>query len=170
MEPRPVLFSLLAVALLVSAATDLTRQRIYDWVTLPTIGLALGLRFFLAGVGDFDSGLVSGVAGALSALVIFAGFAVSGKGLAWADVKLIVAVGACLGTPSALAAVMLISLAGAVEGLAIGLFRRRPSATLPGLASKNPHTAGAGPLRIPYGVAVAVGSAWAVWWELSASP
>lgn len=169
MEPRLVLLTLLGVTLAIGVVADLRLKRIPDWVTFPAIALALAVRFGLEGLGDFDSGLVAGAVGALVELVIFAGFAMTSKGLGWGDVKLLVAVGALLGAKDGFAAALLTSIAGAVEGVAISIWKRRSSARLGRLAPPPPHATGAGPLRIPYGVAIAVGSVWAVWWELSAS-
>lgn len=145
------LWSVLGVTLLVCVVTDLRERRIYDLVTWPAMGLALGLRALLSGVGDLDAGLSSGAAGALLGLGLFGLVALAGRGLGWGDVKLMGVVGATLGFQLAVAALLFTSLAGAAQAVGALFWRRHTnSAQTPG--------------HIPYGVAIAVGSVWAIWW------
>lgn len=166
-----MLWILLGIALLVSVVTDLFQRQILDVVTLPTLGLALGARGLKEGLGDLERGLVSGLVSAAGAAVLFVLLAWKGR-FGWGDVKLMAAVGAVFGYPTVMAALIFISLAGALqatvtlmwkgEGLAaareiserwLKAFRRGPRAEDRPLRS------------IPYGVAIALGSFWAMWWE-----
>jgi len=164
---KSALFALLGVALLVSVVTDLWRRRIYDVVTVPAVLGALGLRWWLGGVGGPEEGLVSGLAGLGAAVVLFGAFALFGKGLGWGDVKLAAVVGAAFGTPLVLGALMFITLAGAVQAVISLLWQGAVSDTLRAWVARfgKQAPAGAAPRQIPYSVAIALGSAWAMWWD-----
>jgi prepilin peptidase CpaA len=170
LELRLLLWILLGIALLVSVVTDVLQRQILDFVTLPTLGLALGARGFKDGFGDLERGFLSGVISAAGAAAIFVLLAWKGR-FGWGDVKLMAAVGAVFGYPLVMAALIFISLAGALqavvtlmwqgEGLAVArqlsdrwlkALRRKPAGDAPPLRS------------IPYGVAIAMGSFWAMWW------
>lgn len=138
-------FALLGLTLVVALVTDLRERRIPDWLTYPAMLLALGLRAALEGVGDLETGLLSGVAGLAAAGGWFALFAAFGRGMGWGDVKLAAVVGACLGIPLAGVALVCISLAGAVQAAAWLALKRGK--------------------HIPYAVAIAAGSACAMWWR-----
>lgn len=177
MSPVPLqllLFGLLGLALVVSVVTDLLARRIPDAITLSTLVLALALRGFLEGVGDLEHGLVSGVVGAAAAGGFLAAMAAWGKAFGGGDVKLVGAVGAALGYPLALAALLFISLAGAAQALLALLWQGALWETLRGAARRWGAKVGlvptgvAGPRRhIPYAIAIAIGSFWAMWWERS---
>lgn len=172
------LWLVLAVALVISVVTDLMSRRILDLVTFPTMAIAVGLRAWFEGVGDTDKGALSGLLGAAGAGALFALLAWRGRGFGWGDVKLMVAVGACLGYPLVVAALVFISLVGFAQALVtliwqgavwetlfaagqrVGrLLRIKPSA---GVVPASPRT-------IPYGVAIALGSFWAMWWQSGSS-
>jgi prepilin peptidase CpaA len=169
-----VLWSILGLALVISVATDLTTRRILDAVTFPAIGLALAFRFWRQGLGSLEVGFISGAVAAAGAAALFASVAVFGKGFGWGDVKLMAAVGAAFGYPDAVDALVLISLVGAVQAVLSLLWQgalwdtlsaavRRLAVRLMLLKDK-----GESPRRhIPYGVAIALGSFWAMWWEQS---
>ncbi|MBI3185094.1 MAG: prepilin peptidase [Myxococcales bacterium] len=170
---QPALWTVLGLALVISAATDIYRQRILDAVTYPAIALALLLRLSAEGLGDAQSGLISGLLAAGAGSGLFALFAAFGKGFGWGDVKLLGAVGAGLGFPAVLAALVFISVVGAAQaaatllllgglGEAVRDWARRWSARLFGASGPSPSQR-----RIPYGVAIAIGSFWAMWWERS---
>ncbi len=171
LELRLLLWILLGVALVISMVTDLLQRQILDVVTLPALGLALTVRGVKEGLGDLERGLLSGLISAAGACLIFVVLAWKGR-FGWGDVKLMAAVGAAFGYPTVMAALVFISLAGALqavvtlmwqgEGLAalrqmsdrwLKALRRKPQAQVATLRS------------IPYGVAIAVGSFWAMWWE-----
>lgn len=168
------LWIVLGVALLISVVTDVLSGRIWDVVTYPAISLALGLRFFWEGLGDLGRGLGSGLIASAALAGFFALLAWRGR-MGWGDVKLMAVVGAVFGYPLALAALAFTSLAGALQALVTLLWRGQVWDTLADWGRRwavrvklLPGDTKSGPLRhIPYGVAIAVGCAWAMWWEHS---
>jgi prepilin peptidase CpaA len=139
---------------LTSVATDLWRQRIFDAVTIPTVAVALGIRVLLEGLGGLESGLLSGGLGSLLGAAPF-GLVALRKKMGWGDVKLMAAVGATMGFPAVLAALVFISIAGACQAFVM-LFWNRTLRT------------GTAPSPIPYALAIAAGSFWAMgWWQHS---
>ncbi len=152
---QPVLWGLLGVALLISAVTDLLSRRILDLVTFPTLVLALASRAYWQGWGDLQHGLLSGLCAAIGAAGLFAAFALIRQGFGWGDVKLIGAVGAALGYPLVLAGLAFISLVGAFQVIAMLIWKKA--------SGQSSSAEGRG--HIPYGVAIALGSFGAMWWE-----
>lgn len=160
-----------AALAVVCAAFDWRRRRVPP--LLPVLG-ALSLltaRGALEGVGGLEeglvSGLVSGLLGGLACAAPFALLALSSK-VGWGDVGLLAAVGAGLGIPRALTALMLISVVGAGLAVTFVVGRRRASASVtpaPG-ARVGVDSARA----IPYGVPIAVGAVWAMAWAGPAVP
>lgn len=162
------LFILLAVTLAVAVATDLKRRRIPDLLTYPAMVAALALRFWREGLGDLDAGLLSGLAGLTVAAGWFGAFALSGKGMGWGDVKLAGVMGAAFGIPLSLTGLVFISLAGALQAIVSLLWQGDLSATVRTVLSRKVGSPGdtEKPERhIPYGVAIALGSLWAMWWD-----
>jgi prepilin peptidase CpaA len=78
-------------------------------------------------------------------------------------VKLLGVVGACLGAPQVLVAVMFVAVVGAVQAVIAVIWQDAGSDTLRRMLG-GPSNSSARRRHIPYGVAIAVGSAWAVWW------
>jgi prepilin peptidase CpaA len=136
------LWSGLAVVLVISALTDLRSRRIPDVVTYPAFVLALAGRALFEGVGNLESGLLSGLLMGLLAFAAFALFAWRGK-MGWGDAKLMGVVGAVFGFPMALEAVLLISVCGAALAL-VAVLRK-------------------GVRHIPYALPIALGCFWAMW-------
>lgn len=166
-----MLWILLGVALVISAVTDLLQRQIFDLVTLPTLGLALTARGFKDGFGDLERGVLSGLVSAAGASFLFALLAWKGR-MGWGDVKLMAAVGGAFGYPTVMAAMIFVSLAGALQaivtlmwqGEALSAARTIGDRWLKALRRKP--LADVAKLRtIPYGVAIALGSFWAMWWE-----
>lgn len=167
------LWTVLGFALLTSVVTDVTSGRILDVVTWPTMVVALVLRATVVGWGAWDElGALSGALGASGLMALFAVLAWRGK-MGWGDVKLMGAVGATLGLPLALTALVFTSVAGAVQAVVTLLWQRQFGETVSAWARawavrlrlvpdgvRHPT-----PKHIPYGVAIAVGSACAMWWE-----
>jgi prepilin peptidase CpaA len=168
------LWLVLAVALVISVVTDLMSRRILDLVTFPTVVVALGLRAWGDGLGDPEKGAISGLIGAVGAFALFAMLAWRGRGFGWGDVKLMAAVGACLGYPLVMAALVFISLVGFVQALITLIWQGAVWETLFAAGERvgrflkvKPRPAGTTTARrtIPYGVAIALGSFWAMWWQ-----
>lgn len=144
----------LAAVLLIAAAADLRWRWIPNVVTYPAFVLALLARAFFEGLGDLESGLLSGLAMGLLALAGF-GLLAWRRKVEWGDAKLMAVVGAALGFPLALSAALFISLCGALQAVVLLL--------LPRLSSR----AGPAPRSMPYAIPIALGSFWAMWWQHS---
>ncbi len=156
--PPGLLWALLAGCLLAATASDVRSRRIPDFFTYPVLLLCLGVRFAAQGWGSWETGLVSGAVAAAGAAGLFALFSFRGSRFGWGDVKLAGTVGAALGYPLVVAALLFISLAGAGQAVLTVLWQRFG----PPRAEKTPWTR-----PIPYAVAIAIGSFWAMWWEHS---
>ena len=173
MELKETLWLVLTVALLVSVLTDLASKRIPNLVTLPMTAIALGLRAHLEGFGDIETGVVSGLVGGTGAGALFTVLALRGESFGWGDVKLVAAVGTTFGFPLIMGALLFISLAGALQAIVALIWQGAVWDTLRGLALrwgkrlKGSSTPEAPARRIPYGIAIAVGSFWAMWWDKS---
>ena len=124
-----VLLATLAVALV----TDATRGKVYNWLTLPAIGLGLLINF-VAGALDqaqgnaladaFGAPLIDGLMGLALALGIF-GTAYLLHMLGGGDVKLMGAVGALKGLRFFIDAAVLTACAGAVLAVVVLVWRGR---------------------------------------------
>lgn len=163
-----VLAAILAVALAISLVTDLRSRRILDAVTLPATGLLLLARLLLSG-WDGPYGMAVGVVGALAGWAVFRMLAWCG-GMGLGDVKLVAAVGAALGWPLILRALLFTAIAGGVQALvvAVGSGRLGPALRgagallLRGLGSTRREAAPEQGLSVPYAVAIAAGTVLAV--------
>lgn len=171
--PQIALWSLLSVALLVSVATDLLSRRILDAVTYPMMAVALLLRAFAEGWGGAERGVVGGLLGMVLGSLPLLLFAWRKK-MGWGDVKLMAAVGAALGFPLVLAALVFVSLAGAAQavvtllwGGALGQMLRQWGARWAARLRLATPVAEQAPRQIPYGLAIALGTFWAMWWDRS---
>jgi prepilin peptidase CpaA len=171
LELRLALWILLGVALLISAVTDLVQRQILDVVTLPTLGLALTARGFKEGFGDLERGVLSGLLSAAGASLLFALLAWKGR-MGWGDVKLMAAVGAVFGYPTVMAAMIFVSLAGALQAVVTLMWQGEALAAARSIGDRwlkalrrKPLADGSTLRTIPYGVAIALGSFWAMWWE-----
>ena len=165
---KQLLFILLGVTVVVGVATDLKWRKIPDLLTYPAIAIALAARFWVEGVGTLDSGLLSGLAGLGATLLWFGAFALSSKkGMGWGDVKLAGVMGATLGMPLALAAMVFVSLAGAFQAVVSLIWVGALSDTVRRVLARKVDGPDANPVKrsIPYGVAIALGSFWAMWWS-----
>jgi prepilin peptidase CpaA len=166
------LWILLCVALVISVATDVLRREILDVITYPLLALALGARLWEEGVGGLETGLVSGVVAGAGLAVLLVPAALKER-MGWGDVKLMAGVGAVLGFPTVMAAAAFISLVGALQAVLTLLWQGETWETLAGLlrrwavrARLMQESTESGPRRhIPYGVAIALGTFWAMWWQ-----
>ncbi|NVJ06493.1 prepilin peptidase [Myxococcus sp. AM001] len=167
-----VLWTVLGVALVISVVTDVLRREILDAVTYPLMAVGLGVRLATEGVGDLEHGLISGVVSGVGLALMLLPAALRGR-MGWGDVKLMGGVGAVLGFPAVLAAAAFISLVGALQAVVTLLWQGAVWDTLAAvvrrwavrvrLASADAQPA---PQRhIPYGVAIALGTVWALWWQ-----
>lgn len=154
-----VLVLLAASATLVAVWTDLRERRIPDWLTLPTLLLALAVRFGLAGWSG-PLGLADGLLGLAVAFLVFFLLAVGG-GMGMGDVKLMAALGAILGWERTLYALVFVSLAGGAQAVLWTLRSGRLRQTLARSVRRlfRPFAKARGEEQyIPYAVAIAIGT------------
>ena len=85
---------LVAVALIIGTYTDIRYGKIYNWTTLPTILLGLGLNTY----GHGWEGLLLSAGGAVLVMALFLFFGPL-VGIGGGDIKLLMAVGAVLALP-----------------------------------------------------------------------
>lgn len=144
-----LLWIVLGGVLVISVVTDLRSARIPDVVTWPALGLLLALRLGFDGVGDLQAGFLTGFVSSLGLMALFALWAWRGR-MGWGDVKLMGVVGAAFGFPDAFNALVWISVVGALQAVTKVLLAPKSG---PALTQRH----------IPYAVAIAVGSACAMW-------
>ncbi|HYO56454.1 MAG TPA: prepilin peptidase, partial [Archangium sp.] len=80
------LWTVLGGALVISVVTDVLRRQILDIVTYPLMAVALGVRLWAEGVGDLETGLVSGMVSGAGLALLLVPAAVGGR-MGWGDVK-----------------------------------------------------------------------------------
>lgn len=163
-----VLFSLLVV----SAYTDITAGKVYNRYTFPALFLGVILNYWSGGWNHGSANLQSslwGMALGGGIFCMFYYFGVMGGG----DLKLVTAVGALKGAQFVLYAIFYTSLVGAIlavgylvwrgklvqgvaKSLKMGVTFRRRELTEAELKDTEPARE-----RIPYGVAISMGTMWA---------
>jgi prepilin peptidase CpaA len=156
---------LTTIAVGTAMVTDMRWRRIPNLLTFPALLLGLVLRTAFQGW----EGLALSLCGMLAAPVLLL-LLHAGRGLGMGDIKLAAAVGAILGPPLTLVAVLLTALAGGLVALAAqlrpgGLLAQMLSTLIIGVPflgrwarkaqrrEPDPST-----LTIPYGVGIAIGS------------
>jgi len=177
---RATYLLLAALLLAVTAAiTDLQRHRIPNWLTYPGIGLGIASRgavhpdpVFLGCYG-WKGGLLSGLAGCLLAGgIMFVFFMVRAMGAG--DVKIMAAIGSFVGPRQAVDILLATAICGGILAIGYALYRRRMISTLKNVGSVLRFHAWAGvqahpelnldnpaALRMPYGLAIALGTLYA---------
>jgi len=174
-QPR---FAVLVLMLIAAAVIDWRTFRIPNWLTIGGMTTGLILNTTL----PMQTGLLWALAGLASGLVLLLplyALGVMGAG----DVKLMAAVGAFLGLPEVLFAVLASLIAGGIAAVAFSLYRRAfgrmagnvaeivQSMAFAVIAGQRPASVMAGRLSVgdlPYGVSIAAGTlAWLVYFQLS---
>ncbi|WP_338866829.1 A24 family peptidase [Myxococcus stipitatus] len=166
------LWTVLGVALVISVVTDVLRREILDVVTYPLMAVGLGVRLATEGVGGLEQGLISGLVSGVGLSLLLMPAALRGR-MGWGDVKLMGGVGAVLGFPASMAAAAFISLVGAAQAVVSLLWQGAVWDTVAAALRRwavRLHLArsDAQPTEqrhIPYGVAIALGTFWALWWQ-----
>ncbi|MDR3271799.1 MAG: prepilin peptidase [Peptococcaceae bacterium] len=101
---------------------DIDTGRLPDRIVLPLLGFGLAAALLIQGRPDAGEALLSAaVAGGGFALIAWA----YPQGLGWGDVKLIAAIGAFLGFPKILLAILIGSLSGVLIGVICIVWRQR---------------------------------------------
>lgn len=158
------LVGILAVALM----TDLQSRKIYNWLTFPGIATGMALSAAFGGIAGLQS---SGIGVLAGSAVFLVGFLMGQMGAG--DVKLMAAVGAWLGWPAALAAVLYVAFFGGA--LAVAMAVRHGTLKLllrnvywyfvglvmPGGKAQAALTQSAAP-AFPYGVSIVAGASLAL--------
>ncbi len=164
-EITKITFCLLV--LLLSLITDLTRQRIYNWVTLPGIALGFLINGLFNGLyGLKSAGLGFGIGfGLLFVIFLF-------DGIGGGDVKLMGAIGAIKGYPFIISALVYSILVGGFIAFAVLIWKKKflrtmrnifffmiskifPFILSPGLDKEKME-------RVPFGIAIVIGTVWAM--------
>jgi len=164
-------FLLLAALLLAltGAVIDLRQRRIPNWLTYPGVVLGLVLRGVLFGW----KGLLAALAGCLLAGgIMFIFYAVRAMGAG--DVKIMAAIGALVGPHEVVGVLLATAISGGILAIVYALYRRRMISTLRNVGSVLRFHAWAGvqthpevnldnpeALRMPYGLAIALGTLYA---------
>ncbi len=151
-----IFFALAAVC----AYTDVARDKVYNWATLPALAGGLALWFIPFGLsGRFYQAL----GGMLLGGGIFALFFLF-KAVGGGDVKLMAAIGALMGLEFVLNSLLVIAVIGAVMALVVLVVRRslrrglKSSAKMLVTLRRKKTDAEEKPLTIPYGAAITTGS------------
>lgn len=150
----------------VAAVKDVRARRIPNWLTYSGIAVALAVRPVLAGW----PGLMDGLLGMLAAGGVFYLVFLMG-GMGGGDVKLMAAVGAWAGTAQAMDVLITTAIAGGFLAIGYLAFNRRIHIALSNtteliryhlVSGLQPHPVlnvhEPGALRIPYGLAIAIGT------------
>ena len=163
MTPLSAVALVFAVGL--SFAYEVTKRPVPWWaMVLPLVGQCV-LAFSQGGVGDLETGFTAAALGAAACGATWALMKWLGR-LEWADVGLMSVAGASFALSNAPAVLMFVSIAGALQAVATTLLSGDLKARLQKAPESVPRPVGR---KIPYAVAVAVGSA-ATWWWLASTP
>lgn len=162
---HPLPYAVLLATLCVVVPWELKRRSVPWWVSGVGGALALVARWVEGGWGELDGrGVLGGALGAATTATVLGLVAWWGRGFGAADVVLFAAVGAVFGFPLCAAALVFVSLVGALQALATVGWRRGVAARR-GPSAPDAAVDGALAARIPYAVSVALGCAWTVWWS-----
>jgi prepilin peptidase CpaA len=165
-----VVFMVLAFVF-VAAVMDVLTHRIPNWLTFAFIVAGIAMNGILSGL----AGVFFGIQGlALGFALLFAFYLLGGMGAG--DVKLLSAVGAALGPRMAFYAFIWMALSGGCLAVIIMLARRATLQTVGNLKmlvlgwllripseEANLTIRNQSLIKLPYGVAIALGTALAVW-------
>ncbi len=162
--------ALLAVVLVICAITDLLSRKIYNLVLLPALLFAIGYNWYQGGWLGLGQSLLGMLVGLLILIIPFAK-----GGMGAGDVKLLAVVGAFKGFPFVVYAAIGMGLAGGAMALGIWFYRLGFMKTISdiftkiwlGLATRFkgvPLKISEDRIMVPYGLAIALGTAGAWWW------
>ena len=118
MTPERAQWIVITALLLVACYTDLTTQKIRNWLTVPTMIVGAAVSFYTLDAWWLGS---AGMAAALLATVLPCWMGVIKAG----DVKLLMAAGAWLGPANAIQATLWMLILGVPAGIAVLVWTRR---------------------------------------------
>ena len=160
----------LLVILATAIATDLRWRKIPNWLTGPATLLGLGLHMII----DHVDGLLFSIEGIAVGLGLFLVLYVLGW-MGAGDAKLYAAVGAFLGPIQTLSAAVLIAITGGLlSSLTLGarlgwkkmgLWIWSHVQTIFLARSLQPAAPADNSIKLPYAVAISIGTAWSFWWS-----
>jgi prepilin peptidase CpaA len=155
----------------IGAVFDIRTRRIPNWITGPAILTGLVLHGWLEGWRSMGT---AGLAGLIAGATFFV-FHIAG-GVGGGDVKLIAAVGCTAGLSRLAGILIATALVGGAFAMVVALYHRRLKNTLSNLAvlaahhgsqGLQPHSelnvSNAQNIRLPYGIAIAAGTAIVCW-------
>jgi prepilin peptidase CpaA len=159
------------ICVIVAAVIDVRTQKIPNWLTLPFTLIGMLLNFFING----NQGLISSALGLLAGfLLLYFVYLLGGMGAG--DVKLLGAVGALLGPRMVFYTFIWMALAGGALAFLFILYKRAFSQTFRNLkilllgwvlgiadSEANITIKNQSLVKLPYGVAIALGTILAVW-------
>lgn len=164
-----LLIAATVVLLLISVYTDVRYRKIYNAVTVPFAVLGLALNIYARGWG----GILFSLEGIALGLALFFASAFLGRILGAGDCKLFAAVGAFQGPQMLLWCILWGLVAGGVIAVIVALARGvlRPALTRvwQSLYMRAYHkmpmdiTASSEQMRLPYALAICVGTLFAMW-------
>lgn len=155
------------VLLVVCFYTDITQKKIYNWITLPGIGIGLLMNGIFSGVAGLKS---AGIGFALGFGFLFIIFLFGGMG--GGDVKLMGAIGAIKGYPFIISALVYSILVGGFIAFAVLIWKKKflrtmwkiflflihkifPFFGLPTMDKEQME-------KVPFGIAIVLGTIWAM--------
>jgi prepilin peptidase CpaA len=165
LDPVLLLAVLLFAAMIVSAYTDVARGKVYNWCTYPAVFVGLVVH----GLIGYQTGNWLGLGSGLLGLAIGAGlfllpyrFGLVGGG----DVKLMATVGALQGPDFVVLSAFLSAVVGAIFGLSVLIWKGRFREGMRNLGSTalkpwKLKEKAVDDTRLPYGLAIALGTFWA---------
>ncbi|MDY6790506.1 MAG: prepilin peptidase [Thermodesulfobacteriota bacterium] len=155
---------ILILLVLTSFLTDITKKKIYNIQTYPSMALGLILGY----AGGAGHGILMSLAGLFTGLaLLFIIFLTGGMGAG--DVKLLGAIGALKGTVFVLWTMFYTGLIGGMMAFALLIWKGRLLATFKNMVTLLRHPLKAHRMQkpeeriyLPYGVAISLGSVWAL--------
>ncbi len=159
--------SYLLILVIAAAYTDVSRDKIYNWMVIPSLILGPLFALNLGGVNQGDFNLVNSLVGMCLGGLLLGIFFLLGQ-MGGGDVKLMAAIGGLVGFPFIIRVLFYSSLAGAIIGLAVIAWHRQRLLVVMRnimgflrLKSVVPADAKPEALTIPFGLAIAIGTMWA---------
>lgn len=162
--------AVLAVVLVICATTDLISRKIYNVVLIPALLFAISYNWYQGGWPGLGQSLLGMLVGLLILIIPFAK-----GGMGAGDVKLLAVVGALKGIPFVVYSAIGMGLAGGIIALGIWFYRfgviDTMASILKGIWTMIKSGFTVFPFRLhnekiimPYGLAIALGTAGAWWW------
>lgn len=150
----------LAAVCALAAVTDLRTRLIRDVHTVPAFLAGVGLLTAIAWVQGANpgAGLGNALLGALPGALFF-GLPVAFGALGLGDAKLMAAVGALVGFPASLGALLVVTVTGGLQGVGALLLRTTRGRRLSARAGLRDVDSPTFLSHVPYGLSIAVGAA-----------